>query len=169
MIDLSKDTQQIYTVRDESLAKLAANFQKEQQALIDGEGNLRADHDKQLQALAAKLDKELQEFIAGQEAAFENLQAESLAKEQAIIAKAESDVDELAGKYQAELLAENEKAQKDAAAAAEKLSAVDRDAIRNKYGVKELKKLAKTAGLRGYSRLGEGELIDLLLVNGVEL
>lgn len=52
---------------------------------------------------------------------------------------------------------------------AEDANGVDRDAISKKYSVKELKAMAKASGLSGYSRLGEGDLIDLLLGNGVKL
>ena len=46
---------------------------------------------------------------------------------------------------------------------------VDMDALRKKYSMGQLKKLAKDGGLSGYSKLKEDELITFLLDNGIAL
>ena len=156
MINLAVETKKIFDTRDESLATLQKEFSQSQQDLINGEGKMREDHEAQLNALAEKLGKELAEFIAGQDAAFKMLQDDATAKEVSINDAAAKAVDALSEKYQAELLAENEKAQAKAAEAAdvvktetqliELMRTMTAEEIADKFGKPEVKLVAGYLG-----------------------
>ena len=111
MIDLTQATLAIFAERDRLIAELQTRFTAEQNALITAESEFK---DKQ--------NKDLLEFISGQESKFKSMQEFAETEEASIVSGAEAKVAELTDKYQSELAAAAEAAVKAAAEEAEKLS-----------------------------------------------
>lgn len=122
MIDLVKATAKIYAERDKNIEAVRKQFSEDQMTLSLGEQTMVEDHQKQLNDLQAKLQKELVAFIAKQEQMFADLQNKQAVDEEELGKKAEIAVGELDVAYQADLKAKADADVKEAAAKAEKLS-----------------------------------------------